>query len=110
MDQASHRGLLRARLRSIRPGETHRSQRLHLGLQLDAKALDHTTATLLHQRDHVGRCGSARVLYEVGVLGRKARAPDSQAVAFGLGQQQPGAASLGRRIFLRVLESGAETS
>ena len=49
-------------------------QHLHLGLELDAEALPHAPAPLLHEREHVRRGGPAGVLHEVGVLLEK-RAP-----------------------------------
>ena len=66
-------------------------------------------AALRHQRDDVGRARGAGVLDEVGVLGREARAADRQAVAAGLGQQQPRRATSRARLgVVRVLEGRAE--
>ncbi len=75
------------------PGKAHVPERLHLGLERHAEALQHAAAALGHHREHIGGGRRAGVLDEVRVLGREARAADRQAVAAGLGQQQPGAAA-----------------
>ena len=40
--------------RPLRPGKAHVAERLHLGLELDAEALEHAAAALGHHGEHVG--------------------------------------------------------
>src|ERR1700733_13473028 len=103
--------IMRAPSRSSWPAplgrELDRSERLDLGLELDAKPLLDPAAPLGHDRDYVGGRRVAMVLDEVGVLGGEPGAPDAQPPAAGGVEQLPGGAVLRPRV-LGVLEGRSE--
>src|ERR1700729_2752622 len=87
--------------------ELDRSERLDLGLELDAKPLLDPAAPLGHNRDAAAGRPAARVLDEVGVLGGEPGAPAAQPPAAGGVEQLPGRAILRPRV-RGVLEGRSE--
>src|SRR5918911_2726745 len=90
------RGLLQRRQRD-------RPEELDLVLKLDAELLQRAPPGLLHQRQRVGRAGTARVLDEVRVAWRDLGASDAVALQ-AAGLQHPACGEL----VVRVLEDAPE--